>query len=84
MMNKIGTRLGRRLAVAGVAATAVALAGGFALTPALAASGPSMTANDNSVNIAVPGPGSSLWFYWAVNGTPAWHAVTVAGPGSVR
>jgi hypothetical protein len=43
-----------------------------------------MTANDNSVNIAVPGPGSSLRFYWAVNGTPAWHAVTVAGPGSVR
>jgi hypothetical protein len=28
--------------------------------------------------------GRRLKFDWAVNGSPAWHAETVAGPGSVR
>ena len=37
--------------------------------PALAATGPSMTVSHGSVNIAVPGPNDSLWFYWAVNGS---------------
>lgn len=68
----------------GVAVTAVALAGSFALSPALAATGPSMTVNHGDVNIAVPGPRSSLRFYWAVNGSATWHTETVAGPGSVR
>jgi hypothetical protein len=71
-----------RLAAFSVAATAAALTAAGSLTPALAATGPSMTANHGSVNIAVPGPNHSLRFYWAVNGTTTWHAETVAGPGS--
>jgi hypothetical protein len=73
-----------RLAAFSVAVTAAALTAAGALTPALAATGPSMTANHGSVNIAVPGPNHSLRFYWAVNGTTTWHPETVAGPGSVR
>ncbi|MGH3402555.1 MAG: hypothetical protein ACRDRJ_08620 [Streptosporangiaceae bacterium] len=73
-------RLGGLLA----AVSAGALAGVAALTPALAATGPSMTANHNAANIAVPGPGNSLRFCWANNGSATWHAETVAGPGSVR
>jgi hypothetical protein len=71
-----------RLAAFSVAATAAALTAAGAMTPALAATGPSMTANHGSVNIAVPGPNHSLRFYWAVNGTSTWHAETVAGGGS--
>ena len=71
-----------RLAAFSVATTAAALTAAGALTPAQAATGPSMTANHGSVNIAVPGPNHSLRFYWAVNGTSTWHAETVAGGGS--
>ncbi len=41
-----------------------------------------MTVNGNSVNIAAMGPGGSLRFYWAPNGTHAWHAEHVAGGGT--
>jgi hypothetical protein len=47
-------------------------------------SAPSMTVNDNSVNIAAVGVADRLRFYWAVNGTPTWHGETVAGKGAVR
>jgi len=47
-------------------------------------SAPSMTVNDNAVNISAVGAGNRLKFYWAINGTPTWHPETVAGPGSVR
>ena len=43
-----------------------------------------MTVNGNSVNIVAEGAAHRLKFYWAVNGSPAWHAETVAGLGSVR
>jgi hypothetical protein len=42
-----------------------------------------MTVNGNSVNISAVGAGNRLKFYWAVNGTPTWHAETVAGGGSI-
>jgi len=54
------------------------------LTPAAAATGPSMTANGNSANISAVGRHNSLKFYWAVNGTATWHPETVAPAGSVR
>jgi hypothetical protein len=41
-----------------------------------------MTANHNSVNIAIQGPGNRLKFYWADNGTTTWHPETVAGVNS--
>ena len=41
-----------------------------------------MTVNGNSVNIAAEGPHHSLRFYWAVNGSPTWHAEKVAGAGT--
>jgi hypothetical protein len=50
--------------------------------PAMAATGPSMIQNGNSVNIAAQGPDHTLRFYWAVNGTATWHPETVAGPGT--
>jgi len=43
-----------------------------------------MTVNGNNVNIAAMGPNHKLKLYWAVNGTPTWHAEQVAPPGSVR
>ncbi|MGH3398209.1 MAG: hypothetical protein ACRDPO_26325, partial [Streptosporangiaceae bacterium] len=78
-MSKLQSRAVRRLAAASLAATALTLAG---LTPALAAAGPSMTANHGGVNIAVPGPLNSLRFYWATNGSHTWHAEKVAGAGT--
>ena len=66
-----------RPAAIGLAAAAMLAASGLA--PALAATGPSMTVNHNSVNIAVQGPSNRLKFYWAVNGTTTWHPETVAG-----
>jgi hypothetical protein len=48
------------------------------------AAAPSMTGNHGAVNIAVPGPGNSLRFYWATNGSPTWHGEKVAGPGRMR
>jgi len=72
----------RRLAAVTVAVAAAVLTAASTLTPALAATGPAMTVNHGSVNIAVQGPHDSLRFYWAVNGTSTWHAETVAGPGS--
>ena len=60
-------------------AAAVAAA---AMTPAIAATGPSMILNNNAVNIVVQGPNHSLRYYWAINGTTTWHAETVAGAGS--
>jgi hypothetical protein len=40
-----------------------------------------MTTDGNDVNIATEGAKASLDFYWAVNGTPAWHLEQVAPPG---
>jgi hypothetical protein len=40
------------------------------------------SSHGNSVNIAAEGPGNSLDFYWAVNGTAAWYAEVVAGSGT--
>src|SRR3984885_12973253 len=55
-----------------VLAEALSLAHHFLLTPALAATGPSMTVNHGSVSIAVPGPNDSLRFCWPVNGSATW------------
>ena len=64
-------------------AAAAAVLGAVGLAaPAMASTGPSMTVNGNSVNIAIQGPHNSLKFYWAVNGTATWHAETIAGPGT--
>jgi hypothetical protein len=38
--------------------------------------------NGNSVNIVAEGPGSSLYFYWAANGSPTWTREVVAGAGT--
>ena len=73
-MNK--AKFGWRLTAVWVAAAAVTAAG--PLTPALAATGPSITANHGAVNIAVQGPHNSLLFYWATNGSSTWHSETVA------
>jgi hypothetical protein len=32
--------------------------------------------------VVTQGPGNSLDFYWALNGTSKWHQETVAGPGT--
>ena len=40
------------------------------------------TVNGNSVNIAADGPGNSLDFYLAVNGSSAWTREVVAGAGT--
>jgi hypothetical protein len=69
----------RRGAALALAATASLGLIGAGLAPAMASTPPSMTANHGSVNIAIQGPKNSLKFYWAVNGTPTWHAETVAG-----
>jgi hypothetical protein len=45
-------------------------------TPALAVIG-------NDVDIAVVGPGDSLDFYWALDGSPTWHAETITGTGGI-
>ena len=74
--------IGGRIAALALPAVAVAALGAATLTPALAATPPSMTVNGNSVNIAIQGPNHSLKFYWAVNGTATWHAETVAGAGT--
>src|SRR5580698_10162455 len=75
--------LRRRLAAISLSITAAAvLTVAGTVTPALADPGPSMTANHNSANIAVKGPGDSLRFYWAANGSSTWGPETVAGPGS--
>ena len=42
-------------------------------------SAPSVAANGGGVNIVTEGPGNSLEFYWAMNGTSTWHPETVAG-----
>src|SRR5580698_7389486 len=73
---------GRRLASASLCAAVVVALGATGLASAVAATGPSMTVNGNAVNIAIQGPGHSLKFYWATNGTSTWHAETVAGAGS--
>ena len=62
----------------------MAVLGAAGVAPALAATGPSMTVNHNSVNISAVGARSRLRFYWAVNGTATWHPETVAGIGSVQ
>ena len=80
MRNPLAAR-GRRIAAV-VLCAAAALLGTSGLAPAMAATGPSMTVNGNSVNIAIQGPHNSLKFYWAVNGTATWHAETIAGPGT--
>jgi hypothetical protein len=72
----------RRLAAVTGTVTAAVLTAAGTLTPALAASGPSMMVNAGAVNIAVQGPDDSLLFYWAVNGTPTWYTETVAGAGT--
>jgi hypothetical protein len=77
-----GAGLRRRLAAVAVTVTAAVLTAAGTLTPALAATGPSMTVNNGSVNIAVQGPDDSLLFYWAVTGSSTWHEETVAGADS--
>ena len=79
-MTRAGFRL--RLAAVTVAVAAAVPTAASTLTPALAATGPAMTVNHGSVNIAVQGPNDSLLFYWAVNGTSTWHAETVAAPAA--
>jgi hypothetical protein len=37
-----------------------------------------MTFNHGSVNIVKQGTGKTLLFFWAVNGTAAWHEEIVA------
>jgi hypothetical protein len=68
----------RRLGAVTVTVTAAVLTAAGTLTPALAATGPSMTVNNGSVNIAAQGANDSLLFYWAINGVAGWHAETVA------
>jgi hypothetical protein len=41
-----------------------------------------MAVDGNSVIIAAQGPNNSLMIYSAVNGSPTWHAETVAGAGT--
>ena len=36
--------------------------------------------NSGAVTIAVAGAKNRLRFFWATNGSPTWHAETVAGP----
>ena len=51
--------------------------------PGAITSAPAITANDGSVNVAACSPGASgLGFYWAVNGTAAWHQEILPGPCS--
>jgi len=76
-MSRAGS--GRRLAAVTVTVTAAVLTAAGTLTPALAATGPSMTVNDGSVNIAVQGADDSLLFFWAANGSSAWFGEAVAG-----
>jgi hypothetical protein len=45
-------------------------------------SAPSMTNDDNDVNIAAEGANHRLRF-WAVNGSNTWHPETVAPRGSM-
>ena len=71
------SRSGGRIASVSLCAAAAVL-GAAGLAPAMASTGPSMTVNGNSVNIAIQGPHNSLKFYWAVNGTATWHPETVA------
>jgi hypothetical protein len=78
-MSRAGFR--RRLAAVLAAAAGVLTAAGT-LTPALAATGPSMNVDGNDVNIAVQGPDNSLLFYWQVNGSSGWNAEPVAGAGT--
>jgi hypothetical protein len=67
---------GRRLRL--VALTFVGVGLGTTLAaPAMAATGPSMIPDGNSVNIVAQGPDHSLRFYWAANGTSTWHPETV-------
>ena len=75
---------GGRIAAVSIGAAAVAVLGAAGLAPAMAATGPSMTVNHNSVNISVVGAANRLRFFWAVNGTATWHPETVAGIGSVQ
>src|SRR5579859_1866350 len=79
-MSRAG--FGRRLAAVLVAVTAGVLTAAGTLTPARAATGPSMDIDGNDVNIAVQGPGNSLMFYWQVNGASGWNVETVAGAGT--
>jgi len=43
---------------------------------------PSVKQDGKSVIIAAEGPANSLEFYWAANGTSAWHQESVAGSGT--
>ena len=69
-----------RRRVAAVTVTIAALTAAGAVTPALAATGPSVTVNHGAV-IAVQGPKDSLRFYRAI-GPTTWHPETVAGAGT--
>ena len=59
--------ISRRLAAVSVFIAASALTVAGTVTPALADPGPSMTANHNSANIAVKGPGNSLYLIGRTN-----------------
>ena len=43
-----------------------------------------MTHSAGGVQIAARGTGGSLLFFWAADGTSAWHPVQVAGPGTMQ
>ena len=43
-----------------------------------------MTHSDDGIQIAASGPGDSLMFFWAVDGTNTWHPEQVAGPGTMQ
>jgi hypothetical protein len=74
-----GAGFRRRLGTVTVTLTAAVLTAAGTLTPALAATGPSITVNDGSVNIAVQGADDSLLVDSAVIGTGTWSGETVAG-----
>jgi hypothetical protein len=42
-------------------------------------SDPSLSLNENAVNISALGPGGQLDFYWAINGSPTWNPESVTG-----
>jgi hypothetical protein len=72
----------RRTISGSLLATAVVVLGLAGAAPAMASTAPSMTTDGNDVNIAAAGAGSSLDFYWAMNGSGTWNFEQVAPPGS--
>jgi hypothetical protein len=46
--------------------------------------GVAMTHSYGGIQIAAPGPGGSIMFFWAADGTATWHPEQVAGPGTMQ